>query len=239
MEFVRLCPAMPYNSALAIATAPNPASADTRVLSSWVNGWPGAGKPEWRHGNAKYEKGPRSELRRGILSEMGSAVDAHGNALARGNRARRNLNRRPQFVLLEARSDGQRQLWRIGRDGLQIATASPAAQTRALPGNGAARTVGRRCFPSLPLYPADRAEPSLPPPECSPGAVPREKAGSAVDASSAVPSCAARIVTLAMASSSNPLSGSFFRNAIAPTTSPETSSGTARAACARDAPIHG
>ena len=51
-------------------------------------------------------------------------------------------------------------------------------------------------------------------------------------ASSAVPSWAAKMVTLATASSSKPAWDALCTNAMAPTTSPETSSGAAMAACA-------
>ncbi len=113
--------AMPYNSALAMATAPKPARAETRVLSSCVNGLVETGIDQNRAVRARGAKGRGDENSgRRIFSEMRSAVDADRDALAGGDGAGGDLERRAEVVLLETRTDGESKLRSLGRHRLQL-----------------------------------------------------------------------------------------------------------------------
>ncbi len=70
---------------------------------------------------ARGAKGRRDENSgRRIFSEMRSVVDAHRNALAGGDGAGRDLERRAQVVLLETRADGAGKPRNFGRYRLQL-----------------------------------------------------------------------------------------------------------------------
>ena len=57
---------------------------------------------------------------RQILAEVGSTVYIDRNALARADRPRRDLQRRPQIMLRRARANDLRQMRRFRRDRLQL-----------------------------------------------------------------------------------------------------------------------
>ncbi len=70
---------------------------------------------------ARGAKGCRDEnSRRRVFSKMRSAVDTHRNALAGGDRASGDLERRAQVALLETRADGKSELGSLGRHRLQL-----------------------------------------------------------------------------------------------------------------------
>ena len=80
----------------------------------------GTGIDQNRTVRARGAKGRRDQNSgRRIFSEMRGAVDAHRNALAGGDGAGGDLERRAELVLLETRADGEGEPWGLGRHRLQ------------------------------------------------------------------------------------------------------------------------
>ena len=157
---------------------------------------------------ARGAKGRRDENSgRRIFSEMRGAVDAHRNALAGGDGAGGDLERRAQVVLLETRTDGEGELGSLGRHRLQLEQFFLLDEDE----HGGrmqqhAEAVGDALHHGCGVGQAMQCGGDFDQ-NAGAAAALRGKAGSGGGLRVRCPSCAARIVTLATASSSKPASG--------------------------------